>query len=294
MTVQTFIITTVPNPAGAGAIYQVDGQNKPVLNLVRGGVYTFNQSAASNATHPIAFKDGAGAAYTVGVVSTGVPGQAGAQTVITVAANAPASLRYYCVTHGNNMGNTISVTGNVSDIQTINIGNVVNDGLGDDLRTAFQKVNANFSELSQQLTITASNIGSTGTGVFQGKVGTDLQFKKLVSGTKIFIDDYSTGIIINSTQPEAFTSITTNNGVVEATTTTDFTIQGVGNIAVSGSGSVVTIDTVLDLNQILLSFDFGPIKQGYQHPIQLALASANIDFGSILAPGSLSFDLGEI
>lgn len=294
MTIQTFIITTVPNPAGAGAIYQVDGQNKPVLNLVRGGVYTFNQSAASNATHPIAFKDSAGAAYTVGVVSTGVPGQAGAQTVITVAANAPASLRYYCVTHGNNMGNTISVTGNVSDIQTINIGNVVNDGLGDDLRTAFQKVNANFSELSQQLTITASNIGSTGTGIFQGKVGTNLQFKKLVSGTKIFIDDYSTGIIINSTQPEAFTSITTNNGVVEATTTTDFTIQGVGNIAVSGSGSVVTIDTVLDLNQILLSFDFGPIKQGYQHPIQLALASANIDFGTILAPGSLSFDLGEI
>jgi hypothetical protein len=179
-------------------------------------------------------------------------------------------------------------------IQTINIGNVVNDGLGDDLRSAFLKVNANFSELSEQLTVIASNIGSTGTGIFAGKVGTELQFKKLVSGTKIFIDDYSTGIIINSTQPEAFTSITTNNGVVEATTTTDLTIQGVGNIAVSGSGSVVTIDTVLDLNQILLSFDFGPIKQGYEHPIQLALASANIDFGSILAPGSLSFDLGEI
>jgi hypothetical protein len=294
MTVQTFIITTVPNPGGAGAIYQVDGINKPILNLVRGGVYTFNQSAASNTNHPIAFKDGTGAFYTAGVVSTGVPGQAGARTVLTVAANAPNSLRYYCVTHGDNMGNTIAVTGTVSEIQTINIGNVVNDGLGDDLRSAFLKVNANFSELSEQLTVIASNIGSTGTGIFAGKVGTELQFKKLVSGTKIFIDDYSTGIIINSTQPEAFTSITTNNGVVEATTTTDLTIQGVGNIAVSGSGSVVTIDTVLDLNQILLSFDFGPIKQGYEHPIQLALASANIDFGTVLAPGSLSFDLGEI
>ena len=32
-------------------------------------------------------------------------------------------------------------------IQTINIGNIVNDKLGDDLRTAFQKVNANFSAL---------------------------------------------------------------------------------------------------------------------------------------------------
>jgi len=294
MTVQTFIITTVPNPAGPGAIYQVDGINRPILNLVRGGVYTFNQSAASNTNHPIAFKDSTGAFYTAGVVSTGVPGQAGARTVLTVAANAPNGLRYYCVTHGDNMGNTIAVTGTVSEIQTINIGNVVNDGLGDDLRSAFLKVNANFSELSEQLTVIASNIGSTGTGIFAGKVGTELQFKKLVSGTKIFIDDYSTGIIINSTQPEAFTSITTNNGVVEATTTTDLTIQGVGNIAVSGSGSVVTIDTVLDLNQILLSFDFGPIKQGYEHPIQLALASANIDFGTVLAPGSLSFNLGEI
>jgi hypothetical protein len=33
-------------------------------------------------------------------------------------------------------------------IQTINIGNVVNDGLGDDLRTAFEKVNANFADLA--------------------------------------------------------------------------------------------------------------------------------------------------
>ena len=47
-------------------------------------------------------------------------------------------------------------------IQTINIGNVVNDGLGDDLRTAFQKVNANFTDLSAQLTITASNVGAVG------------------------------------------------------------------------------------------------------------------------------------
>ena len=47
-------------------------------------------------------------------------------------------------------------------IQTINIGNRVNDGLGDDLRTAFEKVNANFTELQASLTVTASNVGTTG------------------------------------------------------------------------------------------------------------------------------------
>ena len=108
---QTFNITTVPNPDGPGAIYAVDGIEKPVLNLVRGGVYTFDQSSATNANHPIAFKDSTGTVYTEGVVSIGTPGQPGAQTVITVANNAPSNLRYYCTVHGNGMGNTISVTG---------------------------------------------------------------------------------------------------------------------------------------------------------------------------------------
>jgi hypothetical protein len=46
-------------------------------------------------------------------------------------------------------------------IQTINIGNVVNDGLGDDLRTAFQKVNANFTALDAELSVTGKNIPET-------------------------------------------------------------------------------------------------------------------------------------
>lgn len=293
MAVQTFIITTVPNPEGAGAIYQVDGVNKPVLNLMRDGVYTFDQSSSSNTNHPIAFKDGAGAVYTVGVVSTGVPGQSGAQTVITVASNAPDNLRYYCVTHGNNMGNIIAITG-ATPIQTINIGNQVNDGLGDDLRTAFEKVNANFTILSASLTVTAVNLGATGEGVFSNKVGSELQFRNIVAGTKILLDGGADGIVINSTQPEAFTSITTNAGSVDADTNTDVTLQGINNIQVTGSGSTVSVDTVLDLNQILLSFDFGPITQGYDHPIQIALASSNIDFGSFANPGLLNFDLGSV
>jgi len=107
--VQTFTITTVPNLDGPGAIYSVDGTNKPVLSFVRGGIYTFDQSDPSNSGHPIAFKDGSGVLYTSGVVTTGTPGSAGAQTVITVANNAPDSLRYFCTVHGNNMGNIIAV-----------------------------------------------------------------------------------------------------------------------------------------------------------------------------------------
>jgi len=94
------------------------------LSFVRTGVYTFDQSAASNSGHQIAFKDGSGASYTTGVVTTGTPGLSGAQTVITVATNAPDNLRYYCVAHGNDMGNTIGVTaGNGAlDTDTVSLG----------------------------------------------------------------------------------------------------------------------------------------------------------------------------
>lgn len=197
-------------------------------------------------------------------------------------------------------------------IQTINIGNLVNDGLGDDLRTAFRKVNENFSELGTTLTITASNIGSTGEGVFKQKTGSNLEFRNLVAGNKITLDSGTDFIRINSSQPDAFTSITTNDGSIIANNTSvpstlDITLQGAPtytapsagqsgrNIKVVKTGDkVISIDTVLDLNQILLSVDFGPIAGSFQNPIQLALSTANIDFGTITMPGRQNLNLGGI
>jgi hypothetical protein len=90
----------------------------------------------------------------------------------------------------------------MADLQTINVGNLVNDGLGDDLRTAFLKVNANFSELNTGLTITASNSG-LGAGVFKQKTNNDLEFKSLVSGTKILIEESADVLTINTTKEDA-------------------------------------------------------------------------------------------
>jgi hypothetical protein len=199
-------------------------------------------------------------------------------------------------------------------IQTINIGNLVNDGLGDDLRTAFRKVNENFTELNASLTVTASNIGTIGEGIFKQKTGANLEFKNLIPGTKITLDGGADFIRINSSQPDAFTSITTNSGAITASNTSDpitntlgITIQGaptyteptIGqtgrNIRVTKTANkVISIDTVLDLNQILLSYDFGPVVGNFDHPIQMSLAAANIDFGTALIPGRLNLELGEI
>ncbi len=81
-------------------------------------------------------------------------------------------------------------------IQTINIGNYANDGLGDDLRTAFEKVNANFDLLNTTDTTAAANLG-TGTGVFAQKSGTSLQFKSLVGGSNITLSSNGTSVTIN-------------------------------------------------------------------------------------------------
>ena len=102
---------TVATYSGSDYFY-LDGIKNPTITLTRGFTYTFDQSAGTNSGHLLLFKDSAGNAYTNGVTSSGTLGQAGAKTVFVVPANAPDSLRYYCSSHGNNMGNTITVVNN--------------------------------------------------------------------------------------------------------------------------------------------------------------------------------------
>jgi len=69
----------------------------------------------------------------------------------------------------------------MSTIQEIFLGSYANDGTGDDLRTAFIKVNANFAALNVEVGIsTGVNVGG-GTGVFKTKAATNLEFKTLTS-----------------------------------------------------------------------------------------------------------------
>jgi hypothetical protein len=68
-------------------------------------------------------------------------------------------------------------------IQTINLGNYANDGTGDDLRTAFLKVNANFQLVGATLGIIGGeNVGS-GVGIFKRRDNDNLtlEFKSLTS-----------------------------------------------------------------------------------------------------------------
>lgn len=66
-------------------------------------------------------------------------------------------------------------------IQNINLGQYANDGTGDDLRTAFQKVNANFQLLEDNVNISNGlNLG-TGTAIFKQRNLANLEFKTIKS-----------------------------------------------------------------------------------------------------------------
>lgn len=102
------IAVTVAEVSGVN-VFVLDGVNKPTLTLNRGTTYVFDVSNGTAGSHPLRFKDSSGNTYATGVTSDGIPGGTGATVTLVVDDNTPSLLRYYCTTHGNAMGNIISV-----------------------------------------------------------------------------------------------------------------------------------------------------------------------------------------
>jgi hypothetical protein len=81
--------------------------------------------------------------------------------------------------------------------RTINLGVYANDGTGDDLRTAFDKVNKNFADMTGSVA-NGTNLGS-GVGIFAQLNISNLEFKSLVSSdSTVDISANSTSIDLKS------------------------------------------------------------------------------------------------
>jgi hypothetical protein len=106
---KTFTVTVVQS--GGQNIFVIDGVQKPVLSLVTGTKYIFDQSDGTNANHPLRIQTTSGGTYNKNITVVGTPGQAGARVEYIPPVNEFESLRYYCTVHGAGMGNTISITG---------------------------------------------------------------------------------------------------------------------------------------------------------------------------------------
>ena len=101
--VDTTYTVTVASYYGSNYFY-IDSSRAPTLSLTEGNTYRFDQSDATNSSHPLRFSTtsngthGSGSEYTTGVTTNGTPGSSGAYTQITVASGAP-TLYYYCTNH---------------------------------------------------------------------------------------------------------------------------------------------------------------------------------------------------
>jgi hypothetical protein len=140
-------------------------------------------------------------------------------------------------------------------------------------------------------------------GVFKEKVGAELRFKKLVSGTKMLLTDTDTSIVINNTAPDAFIRIDTDAGVMLASTHQQITMAGtaapgsvtsVKDIEVTAFGSAISIKTIIPVTDILTSYDFGAITGTLNNSMQALFAVSNIDFGTITLPSRFDLDCGTI
>ena len=135
---QTLIVTVATKTAahpeygnGSTSGYVIDGIEGPYLEFTPGNTYKFDQSDSSNANHPLRFYEDAAktTAYTTGVTTNGVPGQAGAYTQIIPATSVLPILYYQCSSHSL-MGSYVKFgTGTIGDTYSIN---ATQDGRNED------------------------------------------------------------------------------------------------------------------------------------------------------------------
>jgi hypothetical protein len=171
-------------------------------------------------------------------------------------------------------------------VQTINIGNIANDGTGDNLRQAFQKVNTNFADLDQRFDFnnTIENLG-TGEGVFYTKENNVQYYKSLKAGNNISLSSTNDEITISST--EAFTIQTDSDSVSVSGTGKFFGIKGGTNIDTTITSNDVNV--AIDPNG-LVALDTSPTLGG-----TLNANSNNItNVGSITANSFIGNVVGTV
>ena len=118
--------------------------------------------------------------------------------------------------------------------QTINIGTTANDGTGDPLRTAFDKVNDNFTELYSD---DAGDVGS------------------IIAGTGISVDQATGDVTVTNSSPDQTVALTDGTGITTSGTYPNFTITNSEPNAthtgdVTGSAALTIADNVVSYEKI--------------------------------------------
>jgi len=219
-------------------------------------------------------------------------------------------------------------------VNLINLGQIANDGTGDDLREAMIKINQNFEELdlSIGLTATASNLGTVGQGLFSASINNDLQFKKLAAGDGIALtSDFENVTVSNSGLIQL--AITTDGGATLLEGSAALTIQGGPGIStrIVNGDLVINNDYLAELSQDITpelsgnlnaggydilnvgnltglvngvdpaayavyfeNIELGGILFSVTNTIELLTATSDFDLGTFTNPSAINIDEGVI
>jgi hypothetical protein len=128
-----FIVTV---PAGTGGGYYIDSVQKPIVPVVTGGTFRFNQNDSTNNNHPLILST---TTSTAGIISTGVSyyldGASNQTNYLNTTLFNAATVRYIeitvaqtsdfyyiCNVHGSGMGNVMDITTNTWSALSWNLG----------------------------------------------------------------------------------------------------------------------------------------------------------------------------
>jgi len=182
-------------------------------------------------------------------------------------------------------------------VQMINVGRLANDGTGDDLREAFIKINQNFQLFEFIDNPQGRNLGSDGAEVFAQVEDGEFQFRRLVPGQNIQINQFDNTIQINGLPAPStnFQIVGDNSNTLVVTDNIVLRMQGDGNIITEASENTKTVgfrltDTIADY----LNFDFGDIDSIQNSIFEFVMNSVGVDMGTFTNPSSLSIDEGLI
>jgi len=138
-------------------------------------------------------------------------------------------------------------------IELINIGNIANDGTGDELRVAFRKINQNFEDLDLRVADAVLGINTgTGVGIYRGRNENDLEFKSLVAGNNVELADNPASIEISVPDVLTETPVITDAG--------SYVLASGGVIRVFGGTAIDTSLDTLD-NSIVITNLFDELSK---------------------------------
>jgi hypothetical protein len=186
-------------------------------------------------------------------------------------------------------------------IQYINIGSNANDGTGDDLRTAFLKVNDNFQLLATigGETNVGANLGGGSGQVYASKTNETLNFRTIAGDVSSGITVNQSGNVItiasNFSVPASITTLISDDNSGQFTTTSPgatFRFNGTGGVTTSLNANILTIDGQFSLIQDPLPLLGGNLDLNGSNVSGLGdisivgdITSDNLTVGRIVTPG---------